>query len=69
VPEVVRDGVDGVVVPPADAGAMAEAVRGLVRDRERRAALGLAALEKARADFSVDLMVERYLALFAEHGR
>jgi glycosyltransferase involved in cell wall biosynthesis len=69
VPEVVRDGVDGVVVPPADAGAMAEAVRGLVRDGERRVALGAAALKKAQADFSVDLMVERYLALCAEHVR
>jgi glycosyltransferase involved in cell wall biosynthesis len=69
VPEVIRDGIDGIIVPPADAGAMATSIRGLVRDGARREALGAAARAKAQSDFSVDLMVERYLALFAEHLR
>lgn len=68
VPEVIREGVDGVVVPPRDAGAMALAMGGLVRDGERRAAMGSAALAKAQADFSADEMVERYLTLFGEHA-
>jgi len=35
--EVVRDGVDGVLVPPGDAGALAGAVRELLDDTDRRA--------------------------------
>lgn len=48
IPEVMTDGVDGVLVPPGDAPRLAEAVRELVADPERRAALGGAA--RARAE-------------------
>jgi phosphatidylinositol alpha-mannosyltransferase len=45
--DVVRDGVDGVLVPRGDAAALGEALRALALDHERRAALGAAALEHA----------------------
>ena len=48
IPEVMTDGVDGVLVPPGDAARLAAAVRALVADPERRAALGDAA--RARAE-------------------
>jgi glycosyltransferase involved in cell wall biosynthesis len=35
--DVVRDGVDGVLVPPGDAQALAEALRDLYDEPERRA--------------------------------
>ena len=41
--DVVRDGVDGVLVPPADAQALAEALRDLWEEPERRAELARAA--------------------------
>jgi phosphatidylinositol alpha-mannosyltransferase len=41
--DVVRDGVDGVLVPRGDATALAETLRALALDRERTAALGTAA--------------------------
>jgi len=40
VPEVVHDGESGVLTPPGDAAAFAAAVRNLLGDAERRAALG-----------------------------
>jgi phosphatidyl-myo-inositol alpha-mannosyltransferase len=41
--DVVRDGVDGVLVPPGDAQAMAEALRDLYEEPERRAQMARAA--------------------------
>jgi glycosyltransferase involved in cell wall biosynthesis len=52
-PEVVgSDGRAGVLVPPADAGALAVAVLGLLADPERRAALGQAGRERVVARYS-----------------
>lgn len=42
-PELLTDGVDGRLVPPADAGALAAALRPLLADRERLRALSHAA--------------------------
>ncbi len=43
--DVVRDGVDGVLVAPGDAAQLAEALRALWHEPERRVALGRAATE------------------------
>ena len=45
--DVVRDGVDGVLVPRADAQSLAEALRDLWLEPERRLELGRAAAERA----------------------
>ncbi|HWW75070.1 MAG TPA: glycosyltransferase family 4 protein [Pyrinomonadaceae bacterium] len=51
IPEVVTDGVDGWLVPPADAEALAAAVCELLADPARREALGRAAEASALARF------------------
>lgn len=43
IPEIVSDGVDGAIVPPADAPALAVALEALLADPARRARLGAAA--------------------------
>jgi phosphatidylinositol alpha-mannosyltransferase len=45
--DVVRGGVDGVLVPPADPAALGEAIQALALEPERRAAMGVAARERA----------------------
>lgn len=48
-PELITHGVDGLLVPPEDTQALAAALRGLIRDPARRAALGAAAQASAQA--------------------
>lgn len=45
--DVVRDGVDGLLVPRGDAAALGETLRALALDAQQRAALSAAALERA----------------------
>ncbi|MDQ3768243.1 MAG: glycosyltransferase family 4 protein, partial [Actinomycetota bacterium] len=46
--DVVRDGVDGLLVPPGDATALAHALRALALDEPRRAALAVGAASGAQ---------------------
>lgn len=48
VPEGVREGVEGLLVPPKRPDLLAEAIEALVLDPERRAAMGAAAAERGR---------------------
>ncbi len=63
-PEVVVDGVSGLLVPPEDVGALAAALAALVDDAPRRAALGAAGRRHVRAHYDWDDSVERMLALY-----
>jgi glycosyltransferase involved in cell wall biosynthesis len=56
IPEVVEHGVTGILVPPADPAALGRALAELLADPERRAAMGLAARQRACRLFSVDAM-------------
>ncbi|MCB5176375.1 glycosyltransferase family 4 protein [Microvirga lenta] len=54
IPEFIRDGTDGQLVPPGDWEALSNAVNLLAREPERRQALGASAYERLRRDFSMD---------------
>jgi N-acetyl-alpha-D-glucosaminyl L-malate synthase BshA len=64
IPEVVADGVSGVLVSPGDASALAHAVEALISDRAHCTSLGEAALRRARALFSADVIVPAYEAIY-----
>jgi len=64
IPEVVEDNATGILVPSADAGALARAVESLIKDPARRAAMGRAAQQRARERFSAEAIVPRYEALY-----
>jgi glycosyltransferase involved in cell wall biosynthesis len=48
VPEIMSDGVEGMLVPPARPDLLADAITELVRDPGRRAAMGSAAAERGK---------------------
>lgn len=65
IPEAIAGGHEGLLVPPADPAALADALRLLIVDPARRTALGQAAAERANRDFTVTVMADRYEALYA----
>ena len=66
--EVVIDGKTGLLIPPEDAAALAEAIRILIEDRDHTFALGQAARTRVEADFSWDHAAESYLSLLCDAG-
>lgn len=60
--DIVAPGVDGVLVPVGDTGALSQALLELARSPERRAALGQKAREKAQR-FDARLVAAQYQAL------
>lgn len=59
-PELLRDGIDGLLVPPGDADALAVAIRRLLRDRTLARRLGDSARDRAQAHYSRTAMVRRF---------
>ena len=64
VPEVVTDDVEGLLVPPSDPAALASAIRALLDDPARRSRQGDAARTRARRDYAIGTMVDRYERLY-----
>jgi glycosyltransferase involved in cell wall biosynthesis len=64
IPEVIEDRVSGVLVDYEDNAAMVRAVEQLMADPDRRAALGEAARTRARTQFSADVIVSQYEAVY-----
>ena len=66
IPEAVEDGVTGILVPPHNAAALADAILRLLQDGALRRRMGEAGLERVRALFNVDRMIDQTLAVY-EH--
>jgi len=65
-PEVVEDGVSGLLVPPGDAAALAKAIGELLGDAALRERLGGGGVERARRMFTWRLTAQRTLDLYAQ---
>jgi len=63
-PEAVADGETGVLTPPGDAGRLAEALIGLLRDPAKCEAMGRKGRARAEAHFSASRMVEETQAVY-----
>jgi glycosyltransferase involved in cell wall biosynthesis len=64
IPEIVADGVTGVLVPPEDPDALAAAIAPLLEDGALAERLGRAGLARARSEFSVDRMASSTLSVY-----
>lgn len=64
IPEFIRDGREGVLVPPSDWESLSNAVNMLIRDPKRRGKLGTGAHRRLREAFSmdhgIDILEERF---------
>lgn len=66
IPELIEDGVSGLLVPPGRPEALAEALGRVARSPLGAEALGAAAAERVRADFTWTRVVERFEAVYDE---
>lgn len=66
VPDLIEDGVHGLLVEPGSSAALAGAIRSLLNDRSRAAAMGLRARARQRSEFDLDGMIRNVEALYEE---
>jgi glycosyltransferase involved in cell wall biosynthesis len=66
VPDLIEDGVQGLLVPPGKPDALADALRAVLRDPALREAMGAAARERQQAEFDFSRMVRRLEAVYEE---
>jgi glycosyltransferase involved in cell wall biosynthesis len=69
VPDLIQDGVHGLLVEPSRPDRLAAAVGELLRDPERRRRLGGAAQLRQRSEFDLDAMVRKLELLYVELAR
>lgn len=63
VEEVVQNGVQGLLVPPEDANALAAALMQLIRNPQSRRRMGQAARKRIAESYTVDIMCQKYLTV------
>lgn len=66
VPEVVIDGVTGILVEAADPGALADAMKSLIDDAGRAISYGKAGMARVRSDFDPHVRANKIIALYHE---
>lgn len=66
IPDVLRSGENGVLVPPADPSALAEAMHGLAVDEPRRRVLGEKGRVTIEKKFSIQSTVDQTIALYRD---
>jgi glycosyltransferase involved in cell wall biosynthesis len=66
IPDLIEQGVHGLLVPPGDPDALAGALAKLLRDPQRARTMGGRGQERRRAEFNFDTMVRRLEDLYCE---
>jgi glycosyltransferase involved in cell wall biosynthesis len=65
IPEIIEDGISGLLVTPNDVDGFTNALASLLTDTERRTRLGEALHNRVHTSFSVQQMIENTLALYS----
>lgn len=66
IPEVVVDGETGLIIPPKDPAALAEALAHLLADRPLRQYMGLLGFDRLEVHFSAERMIDQTLGLYRQ---
>src|SRR6267143_1226212 len=64
VPNLIESGKEGLIVQPGDVQGLSNAMASLLRNREARQSLGMAAARRARKNYDVPRMVQAYEELY-----
>lgn len=64
IPEVIEDGVNGLLVDPGDTSLLARSIRELIEDRSRAIGLGKAGRVRIEEEFSANLMADRMMDMY-----
>ena len=65
VPLIIKDGEEGIIVPPSDSESLASAIITLLKDEKLRKKMGEKAFEKVK-NYSLEKMIERYVSFYNE---
>ncbi len=66
IPEIVEDGVTGLIIPPRNPQALADAIRKLLSDAALRRRFGSAARKKALREFTLERMLTKTFQLYKD---
>lgn len=66
IPELVTDGVDGLLVPPGDATSLASALLRLARDKDLRRSMGVAAGSRVSESFDLESQIHKTEQLYLD---
>ena len=66
IPELVEDGVSGILVPPRDEQALADALVRLLKEPALREALGTNARQRVEERFDIRKNIRAYVTLFGD---
>ena len=65
-PELIRDGENGRLVPPADPHALADAILALLREPERARAMARAGQAMVQSQYTIDVTMARTIAVYRD---
>jgi len=68
IPELIKDGSTGLLVPPRDPGSIAEACLKLLKDKSLISRLGQAGRKLVEENFSLEAMLDKIEKLYQEKG-
>lgn len=66
VPEIVEDGVNGILVPPGRSDLLAEAIKNCLIAPEKRRAMGEAGYQKVKSEFTFESQTQKLEAIYTE---
>ena len=66
IPELIKDGKTGLLVPPGDPKALADAIIYLLDNEKERRKLGKNGRELVEKNHSIDKMAKKYLDIYKE---
>jgi glycosyltransferase involved in cell wall biosynthesis len=67
IPEIILDGVSGILVPPRSPKAIAKALTTLIEDRGKATQYGSALKKKVSEEFSLDRMVQETTNVYSRN--